>query len=314
MSDLILHHFSASPYSEKLRLALGYKGLAARCVQVPLMMPKPDVQALTGGYRRTPLLQIGADIYCDSALVCDVLEAIQPKPALYPEATKDLGSMLGQWADSTLFWAAIRHNRGPKGVGVNLGGAASAQVRAVLDDRKAMGLDLEWQQPVDATAPYALYLQRLAGQLGDKPYLLGAEPCIADFCVYHPLWYLHLRTPPAADLLAPWPRLRAWLLRMQVFGHGPVQEIDSAQAIAIAAAAQPRAPGQNFLPDEPHQDEHGIALGSQVGIAAESFGPEMSQGELVAAGASHYSLRRRDARAGLVHVHFPRIGYVLKRA
>ena len=312
MSDLILHHFAASPYSEKLRLVLGYKGLAACSVQVPLTMPKPDVQALTGGYRRTPILQIGADIYCDTALVCDVLEAVQPKPTLYPEGTAALGRMLAQWADSTLFWAAIRHNRGPKGAGVNLSGANSAMVQAVLQDRKAMGMDIEWQHPRDASAPIMIYLQRLAEQLGAKPYLLGDQPCIADFCAYHPLWYLHLRTPPAVDLLAPRSALRAWLIRMQTIGHGPLHEIDSTEAIAIAAAAQPKAPGQNFLPDGPFQDEHGIALGSQVGIAAESFGTEVSQGVLIAAGASHYSLSRRDSRAGLVHVHFPRIGYVLK--
>ena len=29
-------------------------------------MPKPNLTALTGGYRKTPVLQIGADIYCNS--------------------------------------------------------------------------------------------------------------------------------------------------------------------------------------------------------------------------------------------------------
>ena len=312
MNDLILHHFAASPYSEKLRLVLGYKGLAARSVQVPLMMPKPDVQALTGGYRRTPILQIGADIYCDTALVCDVLEALQPKPTLYPEGQAALGRILAQWADSTLFWTAVRHNRGPKGAGVNLSGANNAMLQAVLQDRKAMGFDLDWQQPVDASAPYQSYLQLLAEQLGAQPYLLGEQPCIADFSAYHPLWYLHLRTPPVLDLLAPWPALRAWLMRMQAIGHGPLDEMDSAEAIAIAAVAQPKPPGQNLLPDGPFQDEHGIALGRRVGVAAESFGLETTHGLLVAATGSHYSLRRTDERAGVVHVHFPRIGYVLK--
>ena len=312
MTDLILHHFAASPFSEKLRLVLGYKALAAKSVLVPFMMPKPDVLALTGGYRRTPFLQIGADVYCDSALVCEVLEALLPTPPLYPQPTAALARMLGQWADSTLFWAAIRHNRGPKGAGVALSGASAAQVKSVLEDRKAMGFDLEWQQPVDATAPYQTYLQRLAEQLGAQPYLLGAQPCIADFCVYHPLWYAHLRSAPAVDLLAPWPALRAWLARMSAIGHGELQEIGSDQAIATAAQSEPKPPGQNLLPDGPFHDEHGIALGSSVGIAAESFGPEMTHGVLVAATRTHYSLHREDARAGLVHVHFPRIGYVLK--
>ncbi|MFM6992772.1 MAG: glutathione S-transferase family protein, partial [Rhodoferax sp.] len=62
------------------------------------------------------------------------------------------------------------------------------------------------------------------------------------------------------------------------------------------------------------QDEHGIPLGSRVTIAAETFGQEPTEGELVAATRTRYALKRVDERAGTVHVHFPRIGYVLKAA
>ena len=85
MADIILHHYPTSPFSEKVRLVLGYKNLSWQSVVIPMIMPKPDVVALTGGYRKTPFMQIGADIYCDSALICDVLEHIQPTPALFPE-------------------------------------------------------------------------------------------------------------------------------------------------------------------------------------------------------------------------------------
>jgi glutathione S-transferase len=49
-------------------------------------------------------------------------------------------------------------------------------------------------------------------------------------------------------------------------------------------------------------------------VAADTFGPETTQGELIAATRTRYTLRRTDPRAGTVHVHFPRIGYVLKKA
>ena len=43
MVDLILHHFPASPFSEKIRLVLGFKGVPWKSVIVPMMLPKPDV-------------------------------------------------------------------------------------------------------------------------------------------------------------------------------------------------------------------------------------------------------------------------------
>ena len=78
MSDLILHHYPMSPFAEKARLMLGLKGLAWKSVTIPTVMPKPDVVALTGGYRRTPVLQIGADIYCDTALIAQTLAVFEP--------------------------------------------------------------------------------------------------------------------------------------------------------------------------------------------------------------------------------------------
>ena len=69
MSDLILHHYPTSPFAEKVRLILGFKGLAWKSVFIPMIMPKPDVIALTGGHRRTPLLQIGAEAALNAAQI-----------------------------------------------------------------------------------------------------------------------------------------------------------------------------------------------------------------------------------------------------
>jgi glutathione S-transferase len=59
MTEPVLHHYPVSPFAEKARLMLGFKRLAWKSVQIPLIMPKPDVVALTGGYRRTPILHFG---------------------------------------------------------------------------------------------------------------------------------------------------------------------------------------------------------------------------------------------------------------
>ena len=306
MSDIILHHYASSPFSEKVRLVLGYKKLPWKSVTVPAIMPKPDVQALTGGYRKTPFLQIGSDVYCDSALMCDVLEHIQPAPTLYPESHKGLARVLAQWADTTLFWAAMAYNLQPKGAMTMFDSPETA--KAFGADRGAMSVGMNRLRPGDAAAAYKSYLRRLANMLDGNDFLLGSSPCVADFSAYHPLWFTRVCVPVMADILNATPTVLQWMDRMAALGHGTKEKISATEAIAICAASTGAA-AQN---DQSFQDEHGIALGSQVSIAAETFGPEATVGELVAATRTRYTLKRVDERAGTVHVHFPRIGYVLK--
>ena len=313
MHDLILHHYPNSPFSEKIRLILGYKQLAWKSVVIPSIMPKPDVLALTGGYRKTPFLQVGADIFCDSALIADVLEHLQPTPSIFPEPSKGLARILAHWADSTLFWAAMAHNLGPsRGAAQMFAGAPPEAARAFGEDRKAMSNGMVRLRPADAAAAYKSYLRRLSDMLDDQPFLLGQVPCIADFSAYHPLWFTRVRTPVMADILQLTPAVLDWMDRMQAIGNGSMEKFDSVGAIAAAAAAVPMAVGNGLLTDSTFQDEHGIPLGSRVTITAESFGPEPTEGELMAATRTHYTLSRIDERAGALHVHFPRIGYVLK--
>ena len=309
MPDLILHHYPTSPFGEKVRLMLAYKKLAWKSVIIPMIMPKPDVVALTGGYRKTPVLQVGADIYCDTALIADVLEHLQPEPSLYPEPSKGMGRTLAQWADSTLFWTAMAYNFQPPGLAQVFAGAPPEAAKAFAEDRLAMRSGAARMPAADATAAYKSYLRRMSDMLDDWPFLLGTEPSIADFAAYHPLWFTRTRTPAMASVLNATPHVVEWMDRMAAIGAGEFEKFSALDAIAVAAAAAP-AP----LHDDVFQDDHGIVLGSRVTIRSESFGPEPTQGELVAATRLHLTLRRIDERAGLVHVHFPRIGYQLKAA
>jgi glutathione S-transferase len=314
MTELILHNYASSPFSEKIRLVLGHKKLPWKSVLVPPILPKPDVIALTGGYRRTPVLQVGADIYCDTALICDVLEHVRPEPTLYPPHLKGVCRIFAQWADSSLFWAAMGYNLQPRGVAHVFAKAPPEAAKAFGEDRKAMAANMARLRPGDATSAYRSYLRRLANMVDEHDFLFGMEPCVADFAAYHGIWHTRTQVPPLADILHATPSVAEWANRMEAIGHGAMSKLSSGDAIAIAAAAEPAPPGSNLLVDSAFQDDHGIALGSRVTIAAESFGGEPTEGELIAATRTHYSLRREDARAGVVHVHFPRIGYVLRAA
>ena len=306
MTQLILHHYPSSPFAEKARLIMGYKNLDWKSVVIPAISPKPDLVALTGGYRKTPVLQIGADIYCDTALIADVLEHLQPDASLYPEPSKGMGRILAHWADNTLFWTAMAFNMQPKGIEQMFGSAPPEAAKAFFADRRAMNLGVRLR-PADAAAAYKSYLRRISDMLDDWPFVLGEVPCIADFSLYHPLWYTRTRTSVLADVLDATPAVLDWMDRMAAIGHGQMEKFSAADAIAVAGAATP-AP----LHDDIFQDDHGIALGSRVALSGESFGPEVTEGVLMAATRMHYTLRREDERVGVVHVHFSRIGYQLK--
>lgn len=316
--ELILHHYQTSPFSEKVRLILGAKKLPWKSVEVPRIAPKPDVVALTGGYRRTPFLQVGSDIYCDTALICEVLEHVQPEPALFPVGQKGLSRLVAQWADDKLFWAAMAYNFAPQGIAQMFGGSPDAPpekwgavAKVFADDRGKMRVGMPRMPLGDATSAYKGYLRRIAHMVDEQPFLMGSAPCVADYAVYHPLWFTRTQTTVMAGILDATPSVLAWMDRMAAIGHGSSTPMTAAAAIAVCAASKG---SQSLLHGSTFQDDHGIPLGSRVTITAESFGPEPTDGELVAATRTHYTLRRSDERAGTVHVHFPRIGFILKKA
>lgn len=305
MTDLILHHYVGSPFSEKVRLVLGFKGLAWHSVIVPNIMPKPDVTALTGGYRRTPFMQIGADIYCDTALMCRVIDSLAPHPPLFPEATTGMADILAQWADTTLFWTAVPFTLQPAGVSHVLKNATPEMLKAFGADRAAMNPNLRRATITDGAAALGIYLARLEHLLGSgQPFLLGAQPSIADFSAAQSVWFLHL-APPVAEVLNAYPRLGVWYQRVRAFGHGTFSKMTSAEAIVVAAQGA-RAPLSFTV-------EPGLVQGAAVTVTPTDYAHDAAAGTLVGLTASEVVVARTDDRAGTVHVHFPRIGYQIKK-
>lgn len=308
MNELILHHYQMSPFSEKVRLICGFKHLAWRSVTIPSVMPKPDAMALTGGYRRTPFLQIGADIYCDTALMCQVIDARQPTPALYPAATSGVADIVAQWADSALFWSAVPFTMQPAGIVHVLKGATPEAMQAFGADRSAMSPNLRRLSVADGGAAVHTYAARLEQMLGaGQPFLLGAEPSIADFSVVHVLWFMHL-APPIASLLDAYPLVCAWYARVTAFGQGTPTTMTALEAIAASAAA---ADAQVYAPLN-FTAEPGLTKGDAVTVTPADYAYDAVAGTLVGLSRDEVVLARIDERAGLVHVHFPRLGFQIK--
>jgi glutathione S-transferase len=305
MNDLVLHHYDGSPFSEKIRLILGFKGLRWRSVRVPVILPKPDVVALTGGYRRTPFLQLGGDIYCDTALMSRVIDRAAPAPPLYPASAGGQQHVLAQWADSALFWAAIPYTMQPAALPHLFGQAPPEFLKEFRADRAAMAPGMRRATPADARAHLASYFAWFEGMIGASgPFLLGDHPCIADFSVAHSLWYIR-RAPPVATVLEPFPRLHAWSDRMAAFGHGTPEELSSTEALAVAARASAYAPVQVEV-------GQAFEAGMPVTVAATDYATDSVSGTLVGLTNEAVTIERSDPRAGTVHVHFPRIGYQIR--
>ncbi len=303
--ELILHHYPGSPFAEKARLMLGHKRLAWRSVHIPVIMPKPDLTALTGGYRRTPVLQVSADIYCDTALIARVLEARAPEPPLFPTG-QPLGPLLAQWADSTLFWTVIPYTMQPPGLAHVFQGVPPEQLKAFAADRAPFAASLKRQTLADATANLHAYLDALDAQLADgRAFLFGNAPGIADFAVAHCGWYVR-RGGPVAEILAPRRHFSAWLDRMLAIGHGVPAPMKSDEAIAVAAAAAQHAPCAV-------QPGLGFEAGQAVTVTPTDYGLDPVAGTLVGLTPTEVVIQRSDERAGTLHVHFPRAGFQIKK-
>ncbi len=319
MSDIILHHYPLSPFSEKVRMVLGYKGVPWKSVVIPTILPKPDVVALTGGYRRTPVMQIGADIYCDTALICDVLEHLYPTPPLYPDGIKGSARIIAEWADESLFWAAVAYGFQPKGAAVIFDKFTPEQASAFAEDRATMRAGAPRMHPSDAASTLRSYLRRIATMVDEHPFVQGQLPTLADFAIFHGLWFVK-RIPAIAGIFDSTPAVGEWMQRMDAFSQrtneslkGLMQKFTAEEALEVAKSSTPGASifGREH---EIFQDEHGLPLGSTVTVTPDDYAFDPVAGELIAATRTHYSLRRVDPRAGTVQVHFPRVGYVLRSA
>ena len=309
MSELILHHYPTSPFAEKARLLLGFKGLSWHSVQISPVMPKPDLTALTGGYRKTPVLQIGADIYCDTALIARRLEQEKAAPALFPLGQEMTTQTFATWADSVVFAHAVSLVFQPESVAVRFGKLPPDAVKAFLADRAALfSGGTASRLPAElAKHQWPAIMARLEQQLraGSGEFLFG-QPSIADFALAHCLWFLKA-TPVTAPLVDAYPVVTAWLARVLEFGHGTATPMTAEQALEISRNATPAV-----LPDEVFEDLNGFHAGQAVTISAIDYGVDPVAGELLFAGREALILRRTDERAGTVHVHFPRWGFRLQ--
>jgi glutathione S-transferase len=306
--EIILHHYPRSPFAEKVRVAFGLKDVRWRSVIQPRMAPKPALTVLTGGYRRIPVMQIGADIFCDTRCILREIDRRFPEPALYPGYTKGLADVIAAWADHQLFANTLGLVFGLQGdrfppelhadrarfTAGRFDGWDSAKMRGRIPDlRRQLAIHLGWLEQ---------------GLADGRNFLLGDAPSLADLAVYHPLWYLRGNLDSDAGI-GGYARVLAWMARMDAIGHCTMQELAPEDALAIARNASP-APAPRSATDvaNPWQP------GTPVTVTPDDWGFDPVDGEVVWIDAHTIALNRNDPAVGTIVVHFPLQGFQVKAA
>jgi glutathione S-transferase len=302
--QIILHHYDASPFSEKVRLMLGLKGLAWQSVQTPNMLPKPDLVPLTGGYRRAPVMQIGADIYCDSQVILAEIERRHPNP----KTVAGPAWAVNLWADRLFFQPSVA---------VIFGQIGDSVPRAFIEDREKLAgsrFDLAGMKAVvgpmrSQWRAHAAWIEQALASL-DAPYLNGAAPGLADISAYMNVWFLAGVLPAEAEaLLFGMDRVNAWRPKIAALGHGRRTELSGAEALETARASQPRE-----APQHDASDPLALEPGAEVVVMADDYGRDPIPGRLVAVSSERISIARDEPSLGRLNLHFPRAGFIVAAA
>ena len=235
-SPIILHHFEKSPFSEKVRIVFGLKRIEWTSVLISRTMPRPDLMPLTGGYRRTPVMQIGADIYCDTQVIIRELERRFPEPSLFPKGYQGLAWATAMWADRSFFQNTVN---------LVFGSLADQVPQDFIADREQLR-GAKFDVPAMTAAipqmrdQFRAHVQWIEAQLGEgRAWMCGDEASLCDVNAYMNIWYVRAHLPNADDMLAEFDRTRAWEARLRAAGHGRFREMSTAAALEIAAAATP---------------------------------------------------------------------------
>ena len=307
MSEPILHHYPPSPVSEKIRLAMGLKNLAWRSVEQNRLPERPELFAMTGGYRRIPVLQYGADIYCDTQVILEELERRVPSPSFHP-AGGGLAYGLSRWIDGEVFELAVRAAFAP---------VADTLPPALVPDRTQLYFGPDGDMAREAAdmphtiAQLRAHLGWLDERLAAGPAFLDAEQAgMADLLAWYVYWFVRGRYVEAESLLAEFPALAAWAGRVETIGHGRPSDMTPAEALEAARSVEP----ETAEAADGH-DPQGIAPGMRVDVAPMSRNDtEVAvSGTVRVVSRTRIALARRDEACGDVVVHFPRVGYRVTR-
>ena len=301
MAEMIFHQYAMSPFSEKIRKIFALKRLDYREVDQPAWMPKPHLTPMTGGYRRIPVLQIGADLYCDSALIARRIDALHPEPSIHPDGNIAAAEAMAMWADKTLFFSTVA-----------LVFTAMAEVipKELFDDRRKMSPQLSIEV-LKAAVPgsrgaLSSACAMLDATLSRSAFVLGDAFSVADAAVFHTLWFVR-SDPGSGRIIFAQPKLAEWFGRVEEMGSGRPASMTGEEAMDVARRSEP-----TDVESSSDDDPSGLTTGSRVGICSDDLPTDVFVGKLLCLRTHEMVIEREDPAVGRVAVHFPRAGYQVR--
>ena len=303
MPEIILHQYVNSPFSEKIRKIFAHKKITWRSVEQPVIMPKPKLVSLTGGYRRIPVLQIGADVWSDTAIIIRKIDELHPEPTIYPNGLTAAAETMNQWADRRMFWSTTP---------VIFEKLAAVVPRKFMEDRAKMmqGANLGEiaRSAPDARNQLRGFLDTLDRQLATRPFLLGDSFSLADAACFHPVWFLRAE-PNAFGLAQRCANLMRWFERIEAMGVGDVRPMDPEEALKVARESTPTT-AENIDDSDPNK----LKAGTKVSVTPDDYAFDPVTGRVVVSTIHEIAIEREDPELGKIVNHFPKIGFRIATA
>ena len=300
---LILHQYDISPFSQKAQKMMGLKELSWQSVEMPMIAPKPDVEALTGGYRGTPVLQIGRDVFIDNWMIARALDEFDASgPAINAQGGLREAALYA-WGER--LFTPLLH--------AALAAYQSEWDADFLADRKRVFPDVDFDtldvSDPDRRSQVRTYLGTVEAQLGlDQDFLGGAQADSCDIHVWGMVWMIHSALPALMPIVETFPRLTDWYERVSALGTGDREDVK----IDVAWQSLKDGPARP-LPDTPDQEPLAPWVGEVVDIAAGSADRGSASGRLLAVDHEQVVLGVEPISGEDVQVWFPRFGYHLRQ-
>ncbi|CAO3625439.1 unnamed protein product [Cunninghamella blakesleeana] len=316
-NQVVLHFYSLSPFANKIAWILNYKKVDYKWVNISVQEPRPQRRYLDGGYTKTPILQIGNQVFCDTKTIIAELEKRYPTPSLYPthhqkdqSSTQLLCTGLNYLLENAVFLAI------PTQFPLDL------LPKKLLEDRaKFAGKELNIEKQ-KALQPYLkldleAQLERIVKHLDNGKngsWILNTDtPSDADFT-------LALDTFFAINVLGEdflkerFPKLvNHFESLMALADPGRIYELDeiSPEDALVIAKNQQSTPSSSIT--FPGKSEL-FSLGQKVAVTPLDTGKTPAIGTLVALSPERVTIKISNDLTGDVYVHFPITTFIITPA